>query len=69
MAGTSISCPQTQGVRKPPSEASSAAAISKGLPSLIVRSADQRRSEPEILPVYGVVLTATWQWQRGHSVQ
>ncbi len=47
-AGTTIGWPQTQAVEKPPPGRRAARGIWIGHPSLMLRSADQRRSDPEI---------------------
>ena len=57
---TATSAPQTQAVRKLPSAATSARATSIFRPSLIVRSVDQRRSEPVRRSGASANWTVTW---------
>src|SRR6266404_3147488 len=56
--GTVIVWPHRQVTTKPPSEDRSAAGIPRSLPSLMERSTDHRRSDPEIPSGVSVVLMA-----------
>jgi hypothetical protein len=68
-AGTTIDWPQTQVTTNPPPGSRSEGSIRKSLPSLIERSADHRRSDPEIPAGLSVVLIARWERHPGQSSQ
>lgn len=69
LPGTVISWPQTQAVTKPPSAEISAGATRIGRPSLIERSADHRRNDPEIPRGESVELIDSSQPHFGHRAQ
>jgi hypothetical protein len=66
---TATASPQTQTVRKPPPGTASPPVTSSFRPSLVVRSLDHRRTDPEIPPGVSTHCTVSSPEHLGHTVQ